>query len=81
MIDEVMRIVDNLAIPSSGIDNESLMLKKEVEDQNQRIDKLKERIKTLSSNGGSQKQLNLLQKQLDKGIQSMSRFYSGQIGA
>lgn len=73
MIDEVMQIVDTLPIPLHGIAKESLMLKQELEDQNQRIDKLKERIKTLNSNGGSRKQLNLLQKQLDKEFNELDK--------
>lgn len=80
MKDEVMLIVDSLPIssqefgnPSSirkkgknHLEDQSQHWKKELEDQNQRIDNLKSKIKTLTNVGGSPEQLHLLQQELDK---------------
>lgn len=77
MEDEVMRIFYDLPIPDGdkipNIANQSLILKKKLEDQNQRIEKLKIRIKMLTSEGGSQQHLYSLQQQLNAEFDKLDR--------
>lgn len=72
MEDEVMRIVDDLPIPSAAdtegivnVENRSLILERKLEVQNERIEKLKVRMKILTSEGGSEEQLYGLQQHLN----------------
>lgn len=78
MTDEVFRIINDLPIPQIPIGNksviskkkfkdqtQSVIFKKKLEDQNERIEKLKIRIKRLTSEGGSPENLYSLQQQLN----------------
>lgn len=61
---EVMRIIDALPIPKSTTFKTKFDVA--IDDQNQRIEKLKARIKSVTESGGPPKQLFVLQQQLKK---------------
>lgn len=64
MIDEVMSIIDGLPIDGRDYGEELLILNRKLEERNERIEKLKVRMKMLTSQGASQEALYTLQQQL-----------------
>lgn len=79
MEDEVSRIVDALPIPSPEIGKQLSMLVEKIEEQNQRIEKLKVRMKLLTSQGASKEQLYALQQQLNADFDKLDKMLKAKL--